>query len=288
MNPALLKNVDTMDADDEVDQERPLFEVPGRFIYKSDFINVLKKLEIHEGEVLFIHSDIATFGKLATLDKTFLLDSLIEAFQAAVGPTGTLIMPTFTYDFCENRVYDVKKSRSTVGVLTEYFRNKKDVDRTIQPIFSVAIWGANKDYFLDIDKDSFGKNSIFGKLLDKKAKIVFFGTDFDRMTFIHFVEQQYNVVYRYKKRFHGYIMKDERLYEDDCDYFVRDLQKNVLLNLDKFFKHLQAIDAVRSVDIGKGRVFLVAAETIYKEGFRCLDKDMYFFLQGDPDLHAQP
>lgn len=31
-------------------------------------------------------------------------------------------MPTFTYSFCKNEIYDKLNSKSTVGVLTEYFR----------------------------------------------------------------------------------------------------------------------------------------------------------------------
>ena len=139
----------------------PVFVYNGNEIGKQDFTAALKSLGVKDDDILFVHSGVSVFGNIVRLGRSFILDSIIEALQDAI-PHGTLILPTFTYSFCTGEKYNIKNSKSTVGSLTEHFRNKEGVSRTKHPIFSVGV-GGNKNDFLDIGKDSFDQNSIFGK-----------------------------------------------------------------------------------------------------------------------------
>ena len=77
----------------------PLYKTAGGEIMRSDFTQSLKALGVEEGDVLFVHSDIAAFGLLATRDRNLLFNSIVHAIEEAVGDEGTIIMPTFTYSF---------------------------------------------------------------------------------------------------------------------------------------------------------------------------------------------
>jgi len=261
---------------------QPLYEVGSKQIFYSDFVGALRQVGINRGDIVFVHSDISVFGKLSTLDRNFLLETLIDAIKESVGENGTIVMPTFSYSFCKKELYDVLKTKSTVGILTEYFRKQSGVSRTIHPIFSVAIWGKYKSRLLDISKDSFDKNSIFGKLYQMNGKIVFLGAPFQSCTYVHYIEQMHGIPYRYMKTFKGEIKESNIIYEDEYDYFVRFLDKNVVLDMSRFEKYLLEKQLMNEVKLGNGRILMITSDILFKEGCKLLNQDIYFFLKEKP------
>ena len=62
-------------------------------------------------------------------------------------------MPTFTYSFCKTGIFNVQKSRSEVGLFSEYFREKCGNFRSDHPILSVCGKGKlAKDIINNISK----------------------------------------------------------------------------------------------------------------------------------------
>jgi aminoglycoside 3-N-acetyltransferase len=106
---------------------------------KIEICDIVEALSfIKKGDAIFVHSDITPFGKLAITDRAWFFNSLIDSFLKVVGEDGVLLMPVFTYSFCKQETYDVQRSASTVGVLSEAFRRQPSVFRNMHPIFSVA------------------------------------------------------------------------------------------------------------------------------------------------------
>lgn len=260
-----------------------MYTVNGKDIYYHDFIDVLKKAGIEKGDIIFVHSDISVFGKLATQDTDFLLNCLVDALKESVGPEGTVVMPTFTYSFCKNEIYNVISSKSIVGVLTEFFRKKEEITRSMHPIFSVAVWGKHKKELLELGKDSFDKDSVFGKLHKINGKIVFLGAPFQSCTFIHHIEQMHGVPYRHIKHFKGKIQTKTVEHEDECTYLVRHLDKNVNTLLSKLENHLLTKGIMKEKMLGNGRILVVNTGALFAEGYRLLDKNIYFFLEEVPN-----
>ena len=62
------------------------------------------------------------FGNLLMFNRNQLLETLIQEFKTCVGDKGTLIIPTFSYSFSKNQIFDVKNTKSTTGALSENFR----------------------------------------------------------------------------------------------------------------------------------------------------------------------
>ena len=249
-------------------------------ITQKDFVNSLAKIGIKKGDIIMVHSDISTFGRLATSDKEFLLQSLLDALKQSVGDNGTIIMPTFTYSFFKNEAFDVKNSRSTVGILTEYFRKQDGVKRTAHPTHSVAICGKNKNELMDIGKDTFDKDSIFGKIHEMNGKIVLLGVSFHKAcTFIHYIEQVHTVFYRYMKKIKGKMIVNDRKYKDYFYFYNRyACFFNSFLN---FEKHLLRKKLLKEVKIGNGAIYVANANEIFDEGCILLDRDPFFLLRND-------
>ncbi|GAG39702.1 unnamed protein product, partial [marine sediment metagenome] len=133
----------------------PLFSYEGATVCQQDFIEALKKVGLQKGDVCFVHSSLFSFGRPA-MTRELLMDLLIDAFGQVVGPEGTIAMPTFTFGFCKGQVFDVTKSKSTCGALTERFRSRPGVVRSKHPIFSVAVSGRYQKELSQVGMDAFG------------------------------------------------------------------------------------------------------------------------------------
>ncbi|WP_270562930.1 AAC(3) family N-acetyltransferase [Clostridium beijerinckii] len=258
-----------------------LYESDEKNIHYEDVVKALKSLGIRKGDTLLVHSDVSVFGK-PIRDKKLLLDSLVYALQEVVGRNGTIVMPTFTYSFCNGKIYDKKKSRSTVGALTEHFRNMEGVKRTIHPIFSFAIWGKNTEYLLDTSKDSFDKNSVFGKIHSLGGKMVSIGSTFEAFTFMHYIEQSYGVPHRYMKVFKGTIVENSKTYEDEYTYYVRSLEGNVIVNFERFEKYLKEKNLIYYERLGNSNILLAECNTVFEEGFKLLSQNPFYLLKENP------
>src|SRR3989338_4821356 len=213
---------------------QPLYESNGQIITRADILKTLRALGVTHGDTILVHSRVSAFGKFLLFDRNAFFTEIETAFRDAVGSTGTIVMPTFSYSFCNKEVFDVDKTPSTVGVLTEHFRKQPDVARTLHPIFSVAVWGNDRDKFLQIGKDSFDTQSIFAHLHRVNAKMIFFGASFESATFVHYIEQAHGVPYRYMKTFEGIIRAHGKEYPESVTYNVRYLDKDVVTELARF------------------------------------------------------
>lgn len=263
-----------------------LYKTDYATVSSEDFTTALKALGVKEGGFLFVHSDIRTFGKMAAQDASSLMSILTRILQKAVGETGTLAMPTFSYSWGQHGgSFDKKNSNSTVGALTNFFRKQPGVTRTIHPFFSIATQGPLTKRLLSYSKSCFGAGTIFDTLVEKKATLVFFGTTFeDACTLAHHIEQMASVPYRYNKDFTGTIIDGAEQYQDTFSYFVRPLDGNVELDLRRFSAHMKNNGLLREVPIGNSTISAVGAEDTYREGMDLLAKDPYFFLKNRPTV----
>jgi aminoglycoside 3-N-acetyltransferase len=186
---------------------------------------------VREHDTLFVHSGLRSALRVAGDSAREKLVTVLDGWMGTV-PQGNLIVPTFTYSFCNGAEYDVDRTPSTVGALTDYFRQLPEVRRTADPIFSSAVHGAlagewERRLFEVGDKDCFGDESVFALLAEVNAKLLFFGVGFEYCTFVHHVEQRLGVPYRYMKDFTGTVKTRERAARVTAHYFVRDLDSDV-------------------------------------------------------------
>jgi aminoglycoside 3-N-acetyltransferase len=257
----------------------PLYICGSRSLFVGDLVEGARNVGLSEGDTVFIHSDIAAWGKLAIPDRALLLRAHLEALREVVGTSGTLIFPTFSYSFCNGEVFDVQETPSKVGILTEYFRRSPDVIRSRHPIFSVAAQGPLAAEMCHSGPDCFGDGSIFGALRRHNAKLLFWGAPFHSCTFIHHIEQIHGVSYRYCKTFSGTVRENGRDTVADATYFVRCLEKNVVLDTDPFEAVLLEQGMMRVAMVGAGRILCGTAETLFREGCRRLEATPHFFLK---------
>jgi aminoglycoside 3-N-acetyltransferase len=241
--------------------------------------DLLSEIGILSGDTVFVHSDTQLAMYLFRADwLEECMELLLKSFEEVLGPSGTLVVPTFNYDFCNGKPYNHQKTLSQVGKFTNYILQQPDMKRSLHPIFSCAAIGADADICDNVSKSAFGKISIFDRLNLVNAKIVFFGCPFERCTFIHYVEQSHGVKYRFLKDFTGTIINNNREYTDTFDFLVRDLDGDVEVYLGKLEQRLR-VRGYLTESIG---IMQVSARDIYNTAYTMLNEDHYCLLAHHP------
>ncbi|TFB09349.1 hypothetical protein E3V08_00465 [Candidatus Atribacteria bacterium MT.SAG.1] len=245
----------------------------------------LQRIGIKKGDIILIHSDFSPVFQLSEFNSfADSLDLLKKCFLNVLGPTGTLVVPTFNYDFCKGKPYSHEKSISQVGIFTNYILWDNTSHRSFHPIFSFASIGHDAKNICDnISKSSFGKESVFHKLHKLNAKIVFFNVSFESCTFIHYVEQSIGVDYRFLKYFKGKVKRDDIEREDSFDFYVRYLDREVITYLTRLGNYLESTGKMNKIILAdKYPILLVKTDDIYQAALEKLEKDPYYLLKHSP------
>lgn len=191
----------------------------------GDWLNTLDWLE--KGDCVYIVSDMLELAKVYKEQGEKLeLDLLIDGLQQLVGEKGSLLFPTFNWDFCQGSEFDYYRTPARTGALPKAALKRHDFVRTAHPLYSFAVWGAHKQELIENDSvDSFGPGTIFDKLYDWNAKVLVVGlSSLQGVTYIHHVEQKVGVPYRYNKEFTGdYIDQNGVCTRRTYRMYVRDL-----------------------------------------------------------------
>jgi len=139
-------------------------------------------------DTLLVHSSMKKIGIVEGG-----ADTVLDALTSAVS-SGLLVLPTLSYATVgiDNPFFSVNETPSCVGILTEIFRKRKGVYRSWHPTHSVAAYGKESESFIkghELNSTPCSRKGPWGRLLDRKAKILFIGTGISCNTFLHGVEE---------------------------------------------------------------------------------------------------
>ncbi len=165
-----------------------------RYAFSADQLqDFLTNLGVKSGDILMVHSSTKGFeafnGKIT---------DIIDVLKKIVGENGTLLMPTMPFtgtaiEYAQSgKIFDVKKTPSRMGIISELFRRMPEVRRSAHPTHAVAAWGALADELLAEHHNCTtpcGRQSPYGRLLDVNGKILLLGTGIGVLTFFHAVEE---------------------------------------------------------------------------------------------------
>lgn len=208
-----------------------------------------KQWGLQKGDRIMISSDVKQLlydcvSHEDDTDMNVLLDAVIEQ----IGPEGTILIPTFNWDFCKGKTFDYCRTPCKTGSIGKTALKRADFRRTKHPIYSFAVWGADQEQICSVDhKSSFGADSPFAYCREKNVRNYFIDVECQHsFTFVHYVEEQEGISYRYLKDFTaGYI--DENGVEATRTYSmnVRDLDRDIFVTIYPFEEEFKAAGASR-------------------------------------------
>lgn len=132
-------------------------------------------------------------------------DTVLDAFIEYMQDDGLLIFPTHTWEQIndEYNVFNPLTEPSCVGILTNLFMKRPGVIRSLHPTHSVAALGKDAKEYTS-GEEAFdtpcSRQGCWGKLYDRKAKILFLGSSLKKNTFIHGVEEWNQIPDRLMKK----------------------------------------------------------------------------------------
>ena len=152
----------------------------------------LSNIGIAPGDALMVHSSFRpTSGFTGTPT------DVIEAILRVVGPLGHLMMVSIPYRGSSQRyaesnpLFDVRRTPSKVGLISELFRRRGDVVRSLSPLHPIAVHGPLAAWLAadhDMALRSCGRGTPFERFLSLNGKLLFYDASYSSMTFMHYVE----------------------------------------------------------------------------------------------------
>jgi aminoglycoside 3-N-acetyltransferase len=122
---------------------------------------------------------------------------LIDVFLGVLGTNGNLLMASLSYRTStleylqEGKVFDVRKTASKMGLISETFRRRQGVRRSLHPTHPVLAYGPKAEWIVaDHEKCACacGPGSPFEKLSLLDGKVIFYNVPPTTMTFFHYLE----------------------------------------------------------------------------------------------------
>ena len=247
-----------------------------------------RDLCVEEGDTLLVHSSYKSLGEVDGGPHT-----VIHALEAVLDTAkeGTLIMPTFNFDFNKGVPWDVRKTRSKMGALTEVVRMDPRAKRVFHPFYSFAVLGKHAEMLGSLRyKSAYERNSVFGKLRDLDGKIMVIGLSYNNsMTFFHHIEQMEGVDYRFLKQFTGEVTDENgNTYTDTVEMLVRDIDKGVMTMVDPMGALMEQAGVIKSAKIGEADVKLMKANEVYEFTAREMKRDphlLYYIDKSQAKAH---
>ena len=242
------------------------------------FDELLNKIEniLRKKDNLVLHIDGIVFYQLSRNNKNIIkfFEDLVKILKKK---NGTLIIPTFTYSFCNNKDFDLHKTKSTLNKITELIRKSIKMRRTDDPIFSFSIKGEFENKYFKSKDTCFGKGSVFEYMYKKNALIGCLGCSIDRITFVHFVEQKRKVTYRYLKEFSGNVINKKKKELKKIKYFVGKLDMQYHVETSSLKKKLEKNNKIKKIPFLRTMNYFIRAKDYYKACEEGLKKKKIFF-----------
>ena len=173
-------------------------------VTQTDIVNGLHNLGLRDGDRVLVHSALSSFGHVEGG-----ADTVIDALLDAVGPAGTLLVPTLTGDEALSSgnppLFDPTNTRCWTGRIPETLRQRPNAVRSLHPTHSVAAIGLDADM---LTRDHI--NSItpcdglspYGKLAQlANGTILLVGVTHQSNTTMHHVEELVGADYHIQHKF---------------------------------------------------------------------------------------
>jgi aminoglycoside 3-N-acetyltransferase len=250
----------------------------------ADFLEALGSLGIRSGDTLMVH---AGFNRLSGYKGT--PSELIDTLTRAVGPDGHLLMVSMAYmssayDYLKQRKpFDVRKTVSHMGIISETFRRRPGVLRSLHPSNPVLAFGPRADWVVEGHENRrqpCGPGTPFEKLAELRGKVLFYDASIFTQTFFHYLEDML------EDRLAFPLFREELLEANVIDYSgnarivetyayseeaIRRRRPQIMTD------ELDRLGLIRRARVGNSRLILLATNDVLRVVKEMADRGMFFY-----------
>ena len=235
--------------------------------FKSDYV---------ANDNILIHSSLKSFGNIKG-------EIIIEALTTYI-TEGLIVFPTHSWATMkqDNQVFDLKNTPSCVGALTNIALNTEGFKRSSHPTHSVCAYGNDKDEYLALDNNvntPVNPNGCFGKVLsDKKFKLLFMGAPLSKITFVHSIEEEFDVEDRFTDHIYRFISKDgnkKRIYNMPKHFSTKN--PHLSEHYEKLLGPMLNMEIAKKCYIGNSKTHIIDAYKCREYVYKLLEDDIHVF-----------
>jgi len=156
-------------------------------------LGALRGLGVRDGDNVLLHSAYAAHHGFRGS-----VEALTDVFIDAVGPSGHLLMVSLPYRSSslqyleqQTRPFDVRRTPSMMGLVSEFFRRRPDVLRSLHPTHPVLVRGPRAEWYVAGHENCLypcGPDTPFARLAEDDGMAVFLNVPFATFTFFHHLE----------------------------------------------------------------------------------------------------
>jgi aminopeptidase-like protein/aminoglycoside N3'-acetyltransferase len=258
--------------------------IPAWHYTKTELVEALRSSGIKNGDCVFVQVNLGRLGYpdrgRTMADACAVLD---EALAEAVGPTGTVLVPTFTYSIGKKEVFEVETTPSAVGKFSEYFRNRPGVIRSADPMLAMAGKGAKAlELLTNLPRNCFGSDSVYDRMYQCDAKICTVGMGLWRTTYIHHAEQHCQVPFRFLKPFNGVVREKNSERRETWLYSAAPGTPNCAPNPPAIEGVFRAAGRWRPMPVGRGSIWVIGCREHRDFAAQEFKKNPWFSAIGPP------
>lgn len=159
---------------------------------KQQLMQHLRAMGLQPTDTVMVHSSMKAIGDVEGRADT-VLDALMDFFSE-----GLLLLPTHTWAQmnAEHCVFDPETEPACVGILPNLFMKLPGVLRSLHPTHSMAAYGRNAAAFIRGEERAAAPcppGGAWDRLRDVHAKILLIGVTHVCNTFIHVVDEAFDV-----------------------------------------------------------------------------------------------
>lgn len=244
---------------------------------KDKIFEVFKNLDLKKNDTIMIHSGLRAIGKIDG-NAEGLIEALKEYFNE-----GLIIFPTHTWDTMkiDDMVFDANTSNSCVGALTNVARLSDGFVRSLHPTHSVCAYGKKALEYVSLDDNAttpVGPNNCFGALKDMNAKILFLGAPLSKNTFIHSIEEEYDVADRFTNHIYHFTSKNN---DKTIEYYMPKHYSTLSAHISEHYEKLLPLflnkGIAKAFTFGNAESYLVDAKKSHTLVCEILDNDIHAF-----------
>lgn len=249
---------------------------------EDDFTKILvEDLGLSAGDLVYVHSG------MDGLNLAFPFYRILFLIQEVIDSSGTVIFPTYpnhrmsSYEYLrQGQVFDVRRSPSYTGILTEFARRQRSAVRSLHPTKSVcAIGPAAKEITAThhLSPYPYDTCSPYYKLIAGGGKIVGLGASTNYISFGYCVDDAL------KERFPVRVYHDE-IFDAACvNYqgervvvrtYAHDMSTVLHPDMPRFMKTYISEEACRDLNIRGMGFFRASAPRLFAEMMDLAERDI--------------
>ena len=156
---------------------------PRQMITRARLVADVRALGVIRGMDLMVHSSLTQIGPVKGGAAT-----VVEALLEAIGPRGTLLMPSFNHGAAH--VFNPMTTPTNNGAIPDAMWRRKDALRSLHPTHSVAAIGSNADWYCagHLESGIWAQDSPIGRLIHHGGHLLLLGVDHGSVTAYHVAE----------------------------------------------------------------------------------------------------